>query len=81
MRVISEVLNIETMELGPNPAVYRTPGWDSLATIEIVLRIERELNVRIADDVITESIDCAKLAAAVCDTPANRRRTDVEGAI
>jgi acyl carrier protein len=59
--VISNVLNIQEHQLGPNPAVYRTPGWDSLATVEIVARIEEVLKISVPDRIITETIDLRSL--------------------
>lgn len=63
--LIAQVLNIDSADLGSNPAVYRTPGWDSLATVEIVLAVEHRFGVRIPDDAISDCYELASLAALV----------------
>lgn len=64
--LIAEVLNVDAASLGPNPSVYRTPGWDSLATIEIVARIEDSLGISLPDSLLTSTIDLQSIVAVAC---------------
>ena len=72
--LMAQVLNIDRAELGPNPAVYRTPGWDSLATVEIVLAVEHEFDVRITDDALSDCNELTSLAALVGGIRENHHR-------
>lgn len=66
-QAIASVLNISQEELGSNPAVKRTPGWDSLATIEIVTKLEEKFETNLPDEIITESIDFRMLCDFLCE--------------
>ncbi|MBF0176966.1 MAG: acyl carrier protein [Magnetococcales bacterium] len=59
--IILDVLGIkQNCENDIQIAVYRTPGWDSLATIEIVEKIEEVFSVEISD---LEMVRCDSLEA------------------
>jgi len=49
-RIISKALNLGgNAESNLQFAVYRTPNWDSLATVDIVEMIEEEFSIEISD--------------------------------
>jgi acyl carrier protein len=63
--MLARVLAVDLRELGPNPAVYRTPGWDSIATIEVVAALEEQYGISVPDEVIDEQLDLKRLATCI----------------
>lgn len=64
-KLIAEALSLNEDDLGPNPARYRTPGWDSLVSVEILVAVEEEFDVRLPDSVAVSCDDLVSLSSAV----------------
>ena len=47
--VLSRLLNLPGEALGNNPAQYRTLGWDSLLSVELIAALEDHFDGRIDD--------------------------------
>ena len=44
--IFQSVLNLKAVEVTPDSSALNTPGWDSLAHIEIIEMVERRFKVR-----------------------------------
>lgn len=56
--IIADVIKVEGSQLGPESALGITDGWDSLAQLEIVTRLEQESSIRLTaeDSIYAESL-------------------------
>lgn len=62
--IIAGVIKVEGSQLGPEAALGITDGWDSLAQLEIITRLEQESGIRLSaeDSIYAESLaDLASL--------------------
>jgi len=58
IEIIAEVVKISPDELIPDSALGSTRGWDSLAHLELVTRLEQESGIRLSpeDSIFAESL-------------------------
>lgn len=56
--IIADVIKVAGSELGPESALGITDGWDSLAQLEIIARLEQESGIRLSaeDSIYSESL-------------------------
>jgi acyl carrier protein len=47
MAIAADCFQIERATLGPASAAGRTPGWDSLGHLDLVLALEEEFGIRL----------------------------------
>lgn len=47
---MSKVFNMPTKDLGDNPALGETEGWDSMNHINLVTVLEKEFKIKLDDD-------------------------------
>ncbi|RJF84515.1 hypothetical protein D3877_08275 [Azospirillum cavernae] len=50
LSVIASSLGVNRAMLGAQPEIYRTIGWDSLSTLQIIEAIEIHFGVQITDE-------------------------------
>ncbi|MFZ1123661.1 MAG: acyl carrier protein [Candidatus Baltobacteraceae bacterium] len=63
IEIVSSVLKLAPGAVGPDDSVETLPQWDSLAHLNICLRIEERFGIDMDMDVISEATSVAKLAA------------------
>ncbi len=54
-RAVAEALGLA--EIPPDAGLGRTLGWDSLAHIQVILALQRQLGLHIAPDLVGELTD------------------------
>lgn len=67
-RIFREVLDNPTLILSETNTTADTPDWDSVATVQIVLAVEEEFNLRLK----TEEVACATSVVALLDAISKR---------
>jgi acyl carrier protein len=64
-------LKLRSKPLGPDAAMGKTRGWDSMAQVDLILSLEEKYNVRVPPDMFGElSTVTAILAFLNCETAA-----------
>lgn len=67
-KILATALKLNDKELGTQPAIYKTAGWDSLATIEIVENIESTFSIEIPDSKIEQCTNITNIVEMLLDS-------------
>jgi acyl carrier protein len=56
--IVAEIIKFQGIELSPDSALGTVEGWDSLAQLEIITRLEQESGLRLSaqDSIYAESL-------------------------
>lgn len=52
IETISSILKVPTADLTPDSALGVTPGWDSMAHVDIMMVLEERLGIEITEDLL-----------------------------
>ena len=59
--LVANALKVQPEQIGPEDGLLKTPGWDSMAHVSIMLEIERTFGV----DISEELMNCRTVADLV----------------
>jgi acyl carrier protein len=60
-QIMAVVFNLPAGDLGDDPALMATPGWDSLGHAQLMLALEEEFSIRIPTDAVIELQSLAEI--------------------
>ena len=66
-RIFREVLDSPDLKISSADSPGDLPGWDSVATVQIVLAVEQEFSIRLSTETVANIKSVADLLAALPD--------------
>jgi acyl carrier protein len=64
-RIFRDVLDIPDLKIYPAVSPADLPGWDSVATVQIVLAVEQEFSIRLSTATVANIKSVADLISAL----------------
>jgi len=74
---ISEIINLDKNEISDSSAVGKTPGWDSLKHMEIVLFIEEEYGIEPTAESVLQMMNFKGICDVVIEGKKNKKNSTV----
>ena len=63
--VVAEILEIEGLQLAPATTAAQVAGWDSIATVEIMVSLEKEFGIRFRTGEMTAAANVGELVERI----------------
>lgn len=63
--IIAEILKLDVSQISDDSGMDKTPGWDSMKSLSIVLEIEKKFNIRFEVDEFENLTNFTALCVAI----------------